>query len=235
MPIPFTYYEYVDPFSSVGIVSNKYTIDDIIKPETSDIISYPRLQQLEKAAEKAKEQQKSATWFKPGAITTSQNTEQSSEEEPKEEMHIFRTESSNGYKHEGKDKWVQDMRDAYSKVLKEKGIDNKYVNYLIAQDVLESGWGKSQSGKYNFGGIKGKGTVRTTKEYSPSKGYYSTQAEFRDFDSLEDYARYKVDLLNNKRYHAFDGNDFASNVANGGYATDPKYKAKLTQIYNKIA
>jgi hypothetical protein len=43
MPIPFTYYEYVDPFSSVGIVSNKYTIDDIIKPETSDIISYPRL------------------------------------------------------------------------------------------------------------------------------------------------------------------------------------------------
>jgi flagellum-specific peptidoglycan hydrolase FlgJ len=42
-----------------------------------------------------------------------------------------------------------------------------------------------------------------------------------------------VNLLLGSRYQAFNG-DFASRVSTGGYATDPAYRNKLTQIYNEI-
>ena len=44
-------------------------------------------------------------------------------------------------------------------------------NILVAQSALESNWGKSQSGKFNFGGIKGKGTIRKTREVIKWKEY----------------------------------------------------------------
>lgn len=52
---------------------------------------------------------------------------------------------------------------------------------------------------------------------------------FRDFDSIEDYVKYKVGLLNSNRYKAFGGtvSDFARRVKAGGYATDPDYVKKL--------
>lgn len=58
---------------------------------------------------------------------------------------------------------------------------------------------------------------------------------FRDFKDINDYANYHVSLLNNKRYNAFNGGDFIDSVVKGGYATDPKYKKALTNVYNQIA
>ena len=59
---------------------------------------------------------------------------------------------------------------------------------------------------------------------------------FRDFDSIEDYANYKVDLLNNNRYKAFSGDisEFASRVHKGGYATDPNYTNALNNVIASI-
>lgn len=59
---------------------------------------------------------------------------------------------------------------------------------------------------------------------------------FRNFDSLEDYAEYKVNLLNSKRYKAFDGGleDFSRRVSVGGYATDPKYKEVLDKVIRNV-
>ena len=136
--------------------------------------------------------------------------------------------------------FVNTMRPIYESVLASKGIDKSYANYLVAQAALESNWGKSQSGKNNLSGIKvmasqkgkGLGTMRKTREVIDGKDVYIND-EFRDFDSLEDFANYHVDLLNNKRYKAFNG-DFISSVVKGGYATDPKYKNVLTRIYNQI-
>lgn len=136
--------------------------------------------------------------------------------------------------------FVDTMRPIYESVLASRGIDKSYANYLVAQAALESNWGKSQSGKNNLSGIKvmasqkgkGLGTVRKTREVINGKDVYIND-EFRDFDSLEDFAKYHIDLLNNKRYHAFDG-DFINNVVRGGYATDPRYKNVLTRIYNQI-
>lgn len=136
--------------------------------------------------------------------------------------------------------FVDTMRPIYESVLASRGIDKSYANYLVAQAALESNWGKSQSGKNNLSGIKvmasqkgkGLGTVRKTREVINGKDVYIND-EFRDFDSLEDFANYHVNLLNNKRYKAFNG-DFISNVVKGGYATDPRYKNVLTRIYNQI-
>ena len=58
---------------------------------------------------------------------------------------------------------------------------------------------------------------------------------FRDFKDINDYANYHVSLLNNKRYNAFNSGDFIDSVVKGGYATDPKYKKALTNVYNQIA
>lgn len=136
--------------------------------------------------------------------------------------------------------FVNTMKPIYESVLQDKGLDKSYADYLVAQAALESNWGKSQSGKNNLGGIKvmasqkgkGLGTIRKTREVIDGKNTYIDD-EFRDFNSLEDFANYHVNLLNNKRYKAFNG-DFISNVVKGGYATDPRYKNVLTRIYNQI-
>ena len=75
---------------------------------------------------------------------------------------------------------------------------------------------------------------KETTEYNSKKGMYKTKARFRKFNSLEDYANYKINLLNGKRYRAFTGDpsQFYYRVKAGGYATDPKYVEKLMKIYN---
>lgn len=136
--------------------------------------------------------------------------------------------------------FINTMKPIYQKVLSEKGIDTSYADYLVAQSALESGWGKHQAGKFNLGGIKvpskqrgkGLGTVRKTREVINGQNKY-IEDEFRNFNDLEDYARFHVNLLNNMNYQAFKG-DFINNVVRGGYATDPKYKQVLQNMYNQI-
>ena len=63
---------------------------------------------------------------------------------------------------------------------------------------------------------------------------YKTKSKFRKFRSLDEYVNYKIDLLSGRRYQAFTGDpsQFYSSIKAGGYATDPNYVAKLTNIYN---
>ena len=61
--------------------------------------------------------------------------------------------------------FINGLRPIISDTLRNRGIDTKRTDYLVAQAALESGWGKSESGKFNLSGIKGKGTTRSTKEY----------------------------------------------------------------------
>lgn len=139
-----------------------------------------------------------------------------------------------------KKNFINIMRPIYSKILKDKGLDQSYTDYLVAQSALESNWGKSQSGKFNLGGIKvpfkqrgkGLGTKRKTREVINGKDTY-VEDEFRNFKDLEDYANYHINLLNNMNYQAFNGN-FIDNVVRGGYATDPRYKAVLDNIYKQV-
>ena len=144
------------------------------------------------------------------------------------EINPSKKESVLSYTFQSKEDFKNTMIPIYTNILSEKGLNPLFAKSLVAQDGLESAWGSKPSGDNNFGGIKGKGRIKRTREVINGKDIYLDQ-EFRDFNSLEDYARYKVNLLNGKRYKAFDGEleDFSRRVSSGGYATDPRYKEIL--------
>ena len=109
----------------------------------------------------------------------------------------------------------------------------------IAQAILESGWGKSHI-KNNLFGIKaganwtGKIAVRETKEFINGQ-WITVQAKFRAYDSfnesIEDHAKL---LGTTDRYkkviQAEDYKEACYEVWKAGYATDPNYPNKLTNI-----
>jgi hypothetical protein len=114
----------------------------------------------------------------------------------------------------------------------------KYPALVAAQWALESGWGQHQSGKNNFFGIKGKGTVVTTQEFINNK-WITIRDEFKDFASPQDCVN---DLVSKwyKDYKGYKGVDRESSIENAardlvrqGYATDPKYAEKLIEILRR--
>ena len=96
-------------------------------------------------------------------------------------------ESKEGKIYTNPQDFVRDMTAAYTKALTAKGISTDYAKMLVAQDALESNWGKSSLSKdFNFGGIKAvEGTPfveKETKEHDSEKGMYTTKAKFRKFN-----------------------------------------------------
>ena len=160
---------------------------------------------------------------------------ETSEEKPRAEKEskptytISANTTSSSFK--SKNEFKATMLPIYERILSQMGLNTAYAKALVAQDGLESAWGTKPSGKFNFGGIKGKGSVKRTREVINGKDVYINDS-FRDFDSLEDYAKYKISLLNNNRYKAFTGDisGFADRVFRGGYATDPKYADTLKRV-----
>jgi len=106
----------------------------------------------------------------------------------------------------------------------------------LAQGGLESGWGTSNLARNanNHFGIKADlswhGATYTTQDGMKYRKYSSAQ------DSYTDHAKFLVD---NPRYDsAFNTSDpilFAQRVAAAGYAEDPNYFSKLSQILRLIA
>lgn len=140
-----------------------------------------------------------------------------------------------------KNEFISDMMNAYTKELSSRGIDTNYAKYLVAQDALESGWGKSKLSKhYNFGGVKASTdstkVAMKTHEYDKNNTRYEKTSDFRTFKNLADYVKYKVSLLSGDRYKAFVGDitKFYDRIAAGGYATDPDYASKLMKMYNSF-
>lgn len=119
--------------------------------------------------------------------------------------------------------FVRMMREAYSKKFKELGIDEKYIDYMVAQDAQESGWGTSNlaTKNNNFGGIK-------------------DGDNWRKFDSLDDYVNYKVNLLNKDQYgyNAFNGDDIDTVMNRIASKYDPgndKYVGRWKDTYNSVS
>lgn len=178
--------------------------------------------------------------YKP-KYTTDTKSEESEEASPVESpIEEIKTTQPSTVKHssktfKSKEEFKSTMLPIYESILIKKGLNPLFAKALVAQDGLESAWGSKLSGKYNFGGIKGKGTIARTREVINGQDVYINDS-FRDFDSIEDYANYKVDLLNNNRYKAFSGDisEFASRVHKGGYATDPNYTNALNNVIASI-
>lgn len=142
-----------------------------------------------------------------------------------------------------KQEFVQTLNNTYRQVLKDRGLDPNYSYILTAQDALESAWGNKISGSFNYGGVKSKkGTRKKTTEYINGE---KTQIYdiFKNFSSIQDYCNYKVSLLSNSRYNAFNTipssnnpADFITHINNSGYSTTPndKYVQSIMKIYETI-
>lgn len=138
-----------------------------------------------------------------------------------------------------KDTWVSEMTAAYKKL----GLNDNAIKNLIAKNALESGWGKSTVGNFNFGNITSgkywKG--RTTNGKDKDKNGKIITNTFRDYDSLDEFVKDEIDFLT--RLYDFDQNDSLARFLNklqGGnsagrqYAEDPHYKSKVSNVYLSI-
>ena len=235
--------------------TEKYTPQQISNPKLNlnfepinpvEIISgYQRLYRPEDSSQQSSENSEVSTSQE--ETTQSGNSSKRTINEPVQETVQAKTVSTpipsisepQGKIYTNKQEFVKDMTAAYTKALSARGISTDYAKMLVAQDALESNWGKSSLAKdFNFGGIKAvNGTPfveKETKEYSSKNGMHKTKSKFRKFNSLNDYVNYKISLLSGKRYQAFTGDptQFYHRIKAGGYATDPNYVAKLTNIYN---
>lgn len=122
---------------------------------------------------------------------------------------------------------------------------------LVAQAALETGWGKSimraqdGSSSHNLFGIKAMGSWKgaearaITSEFRDGKMVKET-ADFRSYDSYADSFHDLVSLLqNNNRYKevinsADKPEQFVKELQKAGYATDPDYASKISQIAKQM-
>jgi flagellar protein FlgJ len=142
--------------------------------------------------------------------------------------------------------FVQQHHQAAATVARESGIP---AGYMIGQAGHETGWGKSEirmrdgTPSHNLFGIKatsnwkGKVAEVTTTEYIGGVARKVT-AKFRAYDSYEEAFKDHARLLSQSpRYsQAMAQTDsvrgYAQGLQRGGYATDPAYADKLTQVIN---
>ncbi|MBX4139118.1 flagellar assembly peptidoglycan hydrolase FlgJ [Pseudomonas sp. S5F11] len=146
------------------------------------------------------------------------------------------------------DEFVATMLPMAEAAAKRIGIDPKY---LVAQAALETGWGKSVmraedgSSSHNLFGIKaGKswqgGQARAITSEFRDGAMVKETAQFRSYDSYQDSFHDLVTLLqSNDRYKevvksADNPERFVRELQKAGYATDPNYANKISQIANSM-
>lgn len=138
-------------------------------------------------------------------------------------------------------KWIADLTNAY----KRAGITNdNAIRMLVSQDALESAWGRSAQGKFNFGnlttGAKWQGDYVTGNDHDAAGN--PIKQKFRSYNSIDEYAADKVQFL--KRLYDFEENDdinkfvaklTGSNKGKRRYAEARNYAKLLTGVYNGIS
>ena len=146
------------------------------------------------------------------------------------------------------DEFVATMLPMAEQAAKRIGVDPRY---LVAQAALETGWGKSvmrnSDGRssHNLFGIKASGNWEgdsaraITSEFRDGQ-FVKETAAFRSYDSYQDSFHDLVSLLqNNSRYQeavkaADKPEQFVQELQKAGYATDPNYASKISQIARQM-
>ena len=113
---------------------------------------------------------------------------------------------------------------------------------IIAQAILESGWGKSSlASKYhNYFGLKcggawnGKSVNMATQEEYTVGVMTDIRDNFRVFDSMEDGVKGYFDFINYSRYANLKGvkdpEEYCRRIKADGYATSSKYVDSLLRV-----
>jgi len=146
------------------------------------------------------------------------------------------------------DEFVATMLPMAEQAAKRIGVDPRY---LVAQAALETGWGKSVmrqqdgSSSHNLFGIKAGsswqgGQARAiTSEFKNGQMVKET-ANFRSYASYQDSFHDLVTMLqSNNRYQdvlksADKPEQFVRELQKAGYATDPDYASKISQIAKQM-
>lgn len=182
-------------------------------------------------------------------IKNKKSTKEEKEKEEKEEE-LSKEEKSNNvgisnsipnsYKYSSKAQWVKELSESY----KRAGITNpNALKYLIAQDALESGWGKSAQGNFNFGnlttGSSWKGDYVQGRDKDANGNPISQK--FRSYNSMDEYTRDKVEFLT--RLYDFNQNDnlqtfisklTGNNKGHRRYAEARNYGESLTKVFQSL-
>ncbi|MGF6207138.1 flagellar assembly peptidoglycan hydrolase FlgJ [Pseudomonas sp. ADAK2] len=146
------------------------------------------------------------------------------------------------------DEFVNTMLPMAKEAADRIGVDPRY---LVAQAALETGWGKSVmraqdgSSSHNLFGIKagsswtGDSARAITSEFRDGAMVKET-AQFRSYASYKDSFHDLVTLLqSNNRYQdvvksADNPEQFVRELQKAGYATDPNYASKISQIAKQM-
>jgi flagellar protein FlgJ len=145
------------------------------------------------------------------------------------------------------EEFVATMMPMAEQAAKKLGVDPRY---LVAQAALETGWGKSiinnkgGDSSHNLFGIKAHGwggasANVTTSEYVQGVKV-KEKADFRSYDSFEQsFNDYVSFLQSNGRYSqalqsTANPERFVNELQQAGYATDPHYARKISQIAQKM-
>lgn len=145
------------------------------------------------------------------------------------------------YIYNDKDKWASDLIESY----KRAGITNQEaLRYLLAQDALESAWGKSAQGRYNYGnlttGSNWSGNYVQGKDKDAAGNPISQK--FRSYNSMDEYTRDKINFLT--RLYNFNQNDttdvfisklLGNNSGKRRYAEARNYGEVLKNVYNSVS
>lgn len=137
------------------------------------------------------------------------------------------------------DDFVRTLYPIFEDSLTRKGYSKTQIRNLIKQAANESAYGTDPRGSqgYNLGGIKWFNNPNSnTYKYKHSTG--RDGLEYVDFNSLLDYADYKVDLLNNTydALNAIDTADFINrlhgqNPYKKSYSASPQnYRTSLNRM-----
>ena len=138
-----------------------------------------------------------------------------------------------------RNKWVADMTAAYKKA----GLNDNAIKNLIAKNALESGWGKSAQGDFNFGNITAgrSWTGRTIQGGDRNAAGQPITQQFRAYDSLDGYVADEIQFLKNlydfnqdDDFDTFIGKLQGNNKGKRRYAEDLQYASKVKGVYNSI-
>jgi len=130
---------------------------------------------------------------------------------------------------------------------KSLGASDVEADLVASQAALETGWGKSLSGKNNYFGQKasGKEAGSTKKTWEVQNGRnVTTSAKFKDYDDINSSVKYRLNKWGYKTKGAKDIEDAARRLqlpvgakipgskekSHGLYATDPNYVSKVSSI-----
>lgn len=138
-----------------------------------------------------------------------------------------------------KNQWIADMTAAYKK----QGLGDNAIKNLIAKNALESGWGKSAQGAFNFGNIttgsKWTGDYVDGKDKDANGNPITNR--FRAYNSLDDYVKDEIQFLTSlydfkgdDDFDTFIGKLQGNNAGKRRYAEDREYASKVRGVYNSI-